>query len=263
MELGLAGRAAIVTGASRGIGRATAVALAAEGCRVLLCGRDTDALLGTLELIATGGGSAAVMTVDVGGADAADAIVEMCTATFGQLDILINNAGGGPPQKLAEMTDADWRAAFEINFFAAARLAVACANVMRTGGGGRLVHVSSIYGREPEPLFSGYGAAKAALISLSTSLSQAFAKDGVRSNCVLPGVTITEMISDNAAITAERTGTTTEDVMARLLAKQGIPAGRFGQPEEVAAAIAFLVSDQAAWISGATLEIDGGTLRSI
>ena len=202
------------------------------------------------------------MVVDVAESESAGAIVEECRRTFGRLDVLINNAGGAEPRRLEALTDADWRSAFEVNFFAAARLSIACAPVMSVAGWGRLVHVASTNGREPDPLFAPYSAAKAALINLSTSLAQAFSADGVLSNCVIPGVTLTELVEANAASTADRTGATPSEVMAKLLAKKNVPAGRFGTPGEVSAAILFLASEQASWITGASLAVDGGTLRS-
>jgi 3-oxoacyl-[acyl-carrier protein] reductase len=140
---------------------------------------------------------------------------------------------------------------------------VAAAAAMREARWGRLVHVASTSGREPDPNFAPYAAAKAALLNLSTALSRAFAADGVLSSCVVPGVTVTELVEANALATAERTGRTPVEVMERMLARQGVAAGRFGRPEEVAAAVVFLASEAAAWITGATLEIDGGTLRSV
>ena len=257
--MGLRGRAAVVTGASRGIGRAVAIALAAEGCRVLLCARDAEpleAVVGELD------GAGVAMPVDVTAPAAADAIVAACQRAFGRLDVVVNNAGGAVARPLPELTADDWQAGLELNFLSAARLSVAALPTMRTAGWGRLVHVASIGGREPDPLFAPYSAAKAALLNLSTSLSRAFAADGVLSSCVVPGVTITELVEANALASAARTGHTTDEVMARLLAKQGVAAGRFGTPEEIAAAVVFLASEAASWISGATLEVDGGTLRA-
>lgn len=260
MDLGLHDRAAIVTGASRGIGRHVALALAAEGCRVLLCARSADALSITAAEI---GEAAVAMPIDVTDPEAADAIVTEARRAFGRLDIVVNNAGGAMTKPLAELTAEDWQAGLELNFLSAARLSVAAVPVMRAAGWGRLVHVASISGREPDPLFAPYSAAKAALLNLSTSLSQAFAADGVLSSCVVPGVTITELVAANAHAAAERSDRTPDEVMARLLAKQGVAAGRFGIPEEIAAAVVFLASEQASWITGATLEVDGGTLRSV
>ena len=263
MDLGLHGRAAIVTGASRGIGRRTALALAAEGCQVLLCGRDAAALDVAAGELSAAGGTARTMVADLADPAIANAVAERCTAAFGRLDILVNNAGGGTPKPLAELTDADWRDGLEVNFLAAARLSIACAPVMSRAGWGRIVHVASTHGREPDPLFAPYAAAKAALISMSKTLSQAFSSTGVLSNCVVPGVTMTELVQANAAAAAARTGSTADDVMARLLAKQRVAADRFGQPEEIAAAIVFLASEQASWITGTTLAVDGGTLRAM
>jgi 3-oxoacyl-[acyl-carrier protein] reductase len=259
VDLGLQDRAAIVTGASRGIGREIALGLAGEGCRVLLCARDRDALAAVAAEL---DGAGLTMPVDITDPAAADAIVAECQRAFGRVDILVNNAGGAAPKGLDQLTAADWQAGLELNFLSAARLAVACVPVMRTAGWGRLVHVTSVSGREPDPLFAPYSAAKAALLNLSTSLSRAFAADGVLSSCVVPGVTITELVEANALGSAERSGTTVDDVMARMLAKHGVAAGRFGTPEEIAAAVVFLASEQAAWITGATLEVDGGTLRA-
>jgi 3-oxoacyl-[acyl-carrier protein] reductase len=263
VDLGLGGRSAIVTGASRGIGRRVALRLAAEGARVLACARDADALIALVSEIGAAGGTAVAMPVDVTDPDAAAAVAVECQRAFGRLDVLVNNAGGAQPKALDELTAADWQAGLELNFLAAARLSVACAPVMRAAGWGRLVHVASISGREPDPLFAPYSAAKAALLNLSTSLSRAFAADGVLSSCVIPGVTITELVEANALAAAERSGVTPDEVMARMLAKQGVAAGRFGTPEEVAAAVTFLASEAAGWITGATLEVDGGTLRSV
>lgn len=260
MDLGLHGRVAVVTGASRGIGRATSVALAAEGCRVLLCARDRDALDGT---VAELGDAAVALSVDVTDEGAPAQVLATCLDAFGRLDVLVNNAGTAEPRPLEHLTTRDWQAALDVHFLAPARLSVACAPVMAAAGWGRLVHVASVSGREPDPLFAPYAAAKAALLNLSTSLSQRYASEGVLSSCVVPGVTHTELVAANAAAAAERSGSTADAVMARLLAKTGVAAGRFGQPGEIAAAIVFLASEQAAWITGATLEVDGGTLRSV
>lgn len=260
VDLGLTERAAIVTGASRGIGRAVALGLAAEGCRVLLVGRDRaalEAVAGEAEAATT-----AIHGADVGDPATTDGIVSACTDAFGRLDILVNNAGGAATKPLDQLTAQDWQDGLDVNFLAAARLSVACAPVMRAAGWGRMVHVASISGREPDPLFAPYSAAKAALLNLSTSLSQAFASDGVLSTCVIPGITLTELVEANASAAAERTNRSTAEVMERMLAKHRVPAGRFGTPEEVAAAVVFLASEQASWISGATLEVDGGTLRA-
>jgi len=260
VDLGLQDRAAIVTGASRGIGRQVALALAAEGARVLLVSRDR----GALEAVeAELDGAGVTFAADVTQPASAGSIVAEAQRSFGRLDILVNNAGNAEAKALDALTPEDWQRGLELNFLAAARLSVAAVPVMREAGWGRLVHVASISGREPDPLFAPYSAAKAALLNLSTSLSRAFSSEGVLSSCVIPGVTITELVEANALATAERTGRSTEEVMERMLSKHDVATGRFGTPEEIAAAVVFLASERAAWITGATLEVDGGTLRAI
>jgi len=259
VDLGLDGRAAVVTGASRGIGREVARQLVAEGCRVLLVGRDREALAA---VHAEARDQSGPLACDVTDPASADLMVAECRRAFGRLDIVVNNAGGAEPKALVELTPDDWQRSLDVNFLAAARLSVAALPGMQAAGWGRLVHVASISGREPDPLFAPYSAAKAALLNLSTALSRAAAADGVLSSCVIPGVTVTELVRDNARATGERTGRSPDEVMARLLGKSGVAAGRFGRPEEVAAAVVFLASEAASWITGATLEVDGGTLRA-
>jgi NAD(P)-dependent dehydrogenase (short-subunit alcohol dehydrogenase family) len=259
MDLGLTGRAAIVTGASRGIGRGVAVALAREGATVLLCGRDTAALEAVAKEI---GDAARPMTVDILEPAAAAAIVTECESAFGRVDILINNAGIATVRKVPELSEEQWQEDFNNNFFSAARLAVAAANAMRDRGWGRIVHNSSIDGLAPDKLFPAYSAAKAAMINFSKTLSHQYAGAGVLSNCVVPGITLTESVREQARSTAARLNVTEEDVMQRILDKQNPDVGRFGTVDEIANTIVFLASEAASFITGAALVVDGGTLRS-
>lgn len=249
MDLGLTGRADIVTGASRGIGRAVAARLVAEGCSVLAVARTP------------GPGPGEPFAADVTDPPAAAAIVAAALERFGRLDVVVNNAGGAEPVAFDRLTDEDWHRGFELNFHASVRLAAASVPVMREAGWGRLVHVASVSGREPDPLFAPYSAAKAALLNWSTALSQAHAAEGVLSSCVVPGITRTELVAANAEATAARTGRSLDEVMAKQLARHRVAAGRFGEADEIADAVAFLASERASWITGATLEVDGGTLR--
>jgi NAD(P)-dependent dehydrogenase (short-subunit alcohol dehydrogenase family) len=260
MNLGIEGRAAIVTGASRGIGRAVAKALVREGAHVLLCGRDTENLDTAAKDI---GHDAQVMTVDVETPTAADAIVAECVRVFGRIDILVNNAGGTKPMYLSQLQAEDWQKSFEWNFFSAARLSVAAANAMKERGWGRIVHNSSIDGVEADKTLAPYSAAKAAMLNLSKSLSQEYARYGVLSNSVVPGITLTESVMENAQAAAERAESTVDEVMERMLGRMRIAIKRMAHPEEVADAIVFLASERASFITGATLAIDGGTLRGI
>ena len=161
------------------------------------------------------------------------------------------------------LRDEEWHQEFELNFFAPVRLATACLPAMCQRRWGRIVNVASTQGREPDPYFGPYGASKAALINFTKTCARSFSAEGVLSNCVIPGVTLTELVEDNAAAAAVAAGTTSEDVMQRMLARTPVSAGRFGRVEEVSAAIVFLASERASWITGASLTVDGGTLRSI
>jgi 3-oxoacyl-[acyl-carrier protein] reductase len=263
VDLGLRDRVAVVTGASRGIGRRVAEGLAAEGCDLVLCARDEGRLGDVGASVEALGRRAVVVAVDLTAPDAPGEIVGRCRSTLGRLDILVNNAGGSAPKRLDRLTDDDWRDGFDVNFLAAARLAVAAVPLMRERGWGRIVNVASTYGVEPDPLFAPYAAAKAALVNLSKSLARAFSAEGILTNCVIPGVTMTELVEANAESAAAAMGGTADEVMAKVMGKDPVAAGRFGRPEEVAAAIVFLASEQAGWITGAALAVDGGTLRSV
>ena len=264
MELGLHDRVAIVTGSSRGIGRQIALDLAREGAHLVLNARNEATLAGTAHEAEAHGVRVVKVAVDLVEADAAELVVRSAVETFGRLDILVNNAGGGgDPIRLQKLTNDDWQQGFELNFFSSVRMASVCVPFMLERGWGRIVNVASTYGVEPGPYFGPYSAAKAALLNYSKNLSRAFSAQGVLSNCVIPGVTITEAITATAESAAAAQGTTADDVMARMMQQDPVAMGRFGSPDEVAAAVVFLASDAASWITGASLAVDGGTLRSI
>ena len=254
MDTGLGNRVAIVTGGGRGIGRRVALDLVAEGCHVVACARtgsDLDELVTAAAALGTGAG-VVPLVVDVTDADAPERAVAAALDAFGRLDVLVNNAGGPTATRLDRMTRHRWQAGFDVDFFAAAQLSVAAVEPMRSAGWGRIVNIASTYGREPDPAFAAYGAAKAALINLTKSFARAFSADGVLTNCVVPGVTLTEGVAGNAAAAAERSGTSAAEVLAATMAKDPVAAGRFGEPHEVAAAVVFLASEKASWISGAS-----------
>lgn len=262
MELGLAGKIAIVTGGSQGIGRGIALALAGEGVCVCLCARRRDRLEQVAREVGALGAEAEVVAVDVTGPDAADAIVDATLARFGRIDVLVNNAGKGTPKRLTDVADEDWRASLELNFLSAVRLSLACVPHMRRSGGGRIINIASRVAREPDPFFAPYGAAKAALVNFSKSLANAFSPDGILTNCVIPGLIRTEAVEQAARESAAATGKTVEEVFQATLEKRPIPAGRTGNPDDVAGLVVFLASDHARWITGACFTVDGGIVRS-
>lgn len=260
MDAGLANRVAVVTGAGRGIGRQVARDLLAEGCHVVACARTAEDVT-SLADESSGPARVVPLSVDVSEPEADARIVATAMEAFGRLDVLINNAGGPMASRLDRMTDERWRAGFEVDFFAAARLSVAAVGPMRSAGWGRIVNVASTYGREPDPVFAAYGAAKAALINLTKSFARAFSAEGVLTNCVVPGVTITEGVTASAEAAAAKSGSTAGEVLEATMRKDPVAAGRFGEPGEVSAAICFLASERASWVSGACLAVDGSTLR--
>jgi 3-oxoacyl-[acyl-carrier protein] reductase len=262
MDLELRGRVAIVTGGSQGIGRAIALSLAAEGADVVLAARRRAPLESVAAEITALGASAHVVVADVAAPSGCSAVVAGAVDRFGRVDVLVNNAGKGSPKAMLELTDEDWRASIDLNLMSAVRLSLACVPLMRAQGWGRLVHISSRVGREPDPYFAPYAAAKAALINFSKSVANGFSKDGILSNCIVPGLIHSEAIDQAAARSAAETGLSVEEVMARTLAKRPIPAGRLGEPTDVAGLAALLCSERASWITGACFTVDGGIVRS-
>ncbi len=262
MELELTGKIALVTGASRGIGRAISLALAREGASVMLCARGQEDLGGVSKEIGELGRATGVVAADVSTVEGADAAVRASLERFSRIDVLINNAGKGAPKPILELTEEDWRASFELNFMSAVRLSLACVPHMRRQGGGRIINISSRVGREPDPYFAPYAAAKAALINFSKSIATAFSGEGILTNCIVPGLVRTEAVEEAAAASAAATGKTVEEVFQATLRKRPIPAGRLGEPEDVAGLVVFLASSHASWITGSCFTVDGGIVRS-
>ena len=259
----LAGRIALVTGASRGIGRAIALELAEAGADLVINARGSAALDAVAAEIRARGRDVEAVPADVATEAGAPLVVERAVARFGRVDVLVNNAGKGSPKRLLDLTEEDWHASFELNFMSAVRLSLACVPLMRARGGGRIVNISSRVGRQPDPYFAPYAAAKAALINFTKSLANAFSKDGVLANCVVPGLVRTEAVLEAARESAEATGKTVEEVLAETLRARPIPAGRMGEPADVAGLVVFLASPRASWITGATFTVDGGIVPTV
>ncbi|ATL65950.1 oxidoreductase [Nocardia terpenica] len=262
MDLGLSGKTALVTGASRGIGLAVAQLLHEEGVRVVGAART-----GSPELEKV---TAATVSADLSTAAGADAAVETALAELGGLDILINNVGGGDVEKLSvgsvlDVTDEQWQQIFDLNLFSAVRTSRAAlpSLIERRGA---IVNVSSINSRWPSPGTAAYSESKAALTLFGKRLSEEFGPQGVRTNTVSPGVVGTPLWRDPQRFggkVAAAQGISHDQLMAALPEQFAVATGRISEPEEVAALIAFLVSAQAANINGSDFVIDGGTLKTV
>jgi 3-oxoacyl-[acyl-carrier protein] reductase len=258
MQTALRGKVAIVTGASKGIGREIALELSREGADLVICARGPDALAAVAGEIRGAGGRVEAIVADVATVEEPLRVVALAREKFGRIDVLVNNAGKGSPKPLLELTEADWRASLDLNFMSAVRMSLAAVPIMRAQGGGRIINISSRVGRQPDPLFAPYAAAKAALINFSKSLANGFSKDGILVNCVVPGLVRTEAVDEAARASAAATGKTVEEVFAETLRRRPIPAGRMGEPADIAGIVVFLASERASWITGSTFTVDGG-----
>lgn len=260
MDLELKGQTVLVTGGSLGIGKAIALRFAREGSNLVLCARNRERLQEAQRQLEDVGVDVVTVACDVTDADSPALVLEAARERFPTLDVLINNAGTAKPLELLATTDADWRDLFELNFFSTVRFTKACLPVMIEQGGGRIVNIASTTAKLAEAAHPIYGATKAAMLSFSKTVSTSFAKDGIRCNAVLPGITYTELVEGNIAAAIEARGVTREEVIAGAMRRWPVPTGRFGEPEEVADVVAFLASPRADWITGVSLPIDGGTI---
>jgi 3-oxoacyl-[acyl-carrier protein] reductase len=269
MDLGLAGRACVVTGASRGIGRETARLLCAEGARVLLVGRDeerlAEAVAAASEAGVAHGGEAASLALDVTDADVGERLLGAATDRFGALDVLVNNAGSAQWRDLDDVPDEDWRAQYEINVMAPLRAMKAAVPGMAERGWGRIVNVCSTAGKRPSSAMPEYSVAKAAELSLSRLFADRYAKAGVLVNAICPGPTESEMWMAPGGLLDESHQLSGAESREAALAEAGAkrPIGRLAEVEEIAAAIVFLCSERASYVSGAAWSVDGGTVQVI
>jgi 3-oxoacyl-[acyl-carrier protein] reductase len=258
MDLGLNGKACVVTGASRGIGLATARALAAEGASVLLTARGAGALEAA---VASCGERASALALDVTEPDAGERLVAACVERYGAIDVLVNNAGTSAAAGLDELTDADWQAQWDLHVMASLRTMSAAAPRMAAAGGGRIVNVGSSSGKRVSLTNPAYSVTKAAQMSLSRVFADTYAGEGVLVNAVAPGPVDTELWLGEGGLAeqvAEARGSSREEVLEAQRGK--IPLGRFGTEDEVAAVIVFLCSERASDVAGAAWSVDGGSV---
>ena len=258
MDLQLAGKVALVTGSSRGLGLASAMALAGEGCRVCICARGAERLAGAAEALeqrASEPGRVLAVQADLTDPDDIAMLVQRTADTFGRLDVLVNNVGRAGGGGLLEATDDDWRNAFDDTLYPAIRASRLAVPHMQSAGGGAIIMIASIWGRESGGRMT-YNAVKAAEISLAKALAQQLAGDNIRVNSVAPG-----SISFPGGSWHRRQQEDPEGMAAFV--RDNLPFGRFGRAEEVGEVVAFLASPRASWISGASITVDGCQSRSL
>jgi 3-oxoacyl-[acyl-carrier protein] reductase len=263
MDLGIEGKAAIVTGASRGIGRATARKLLEAGARVAICARTKDALEQTRgELQADTGGEVVAVVADSSIEADIERLVAEAAARFGSVDILVNNAGTMYSGRFERLTDRGLQTQLETKLFGFLRAIRLVIPGMKTKGWGRIVNVIGGAGKEPDPYMLGSGIVNSSLLNLTKALSTELGPDNILVNAVCPGWVDTGLWRRNAGGLATELGVGSEDEARRLAARKNA-LGRFGQPEELADAIAFLCSTRASFITGISLNVDGGRLKSL
>ena len=263
MDLGLQDKVAIVMAASKGLGRACAAALAAEGARVTIGARGTQTLDATAQEIqkATGSRVLAVPT-DVTKAEDVEAIVAATVGEFGRIDILVNNAGGPPAGNFASLGDAQWQAAFELNLLSTVRLVRLVLPHMRKTGSGRIITIVSTSVKQPIDGLLLSNAIRSGVVGLAKTLSIELAPDNITVNNVCPGRILTDRLRQIYHINERVQQGVSEEAVLKEMA-QDVPMGRVGIPEELGALVAFLASQQAAYITGTTIQVDGGLVRSL
>ena len=264
MDLGLRDRACIVTGASSGIGRATAMMLAREGAGVLVVARRAEGLEAVVRECSAAGARAEPLALDVTALDAGERLVGACTQRFGRLDALVNNAGTSAVRSLEELSDEDWQSQWELNVLGPMRLMRAVAPSMAERGFGRIVNVCSSSGKRPSGTNMAYSVTKAAELSLSRAFADLYAARGVLVNAVAPGPVADELWLASGGMAdqiASARGVSREQVLAEVGSRN--PLGRFGSAEEIAAVIVFLCSELASNVAGAAWSVDGGTVPVI
>jgi 3-oxoacyl-[acyl-carrier protein] reductase len=266
MNLGLQEKVVLVTGASKGLGKAIAEAFAAEGSRVALTARNQRELEQIVQEIQQRDGQAIALAADLTNANAVNHLVAETIAHFGTVHVLVNNAGSiGRFAAFEELSDDDWANLFNVNLFSAVRITRAVLPAMRKQHWGRIINMASESGIQPDPEMPHYNTSKAAMINLTKSLSKAYAKDGILVNTISPAFIKTplveHMLADQAAIKRITVQQAEEEFLCHN--RPHIELGRAGKPEEVAAAVVFLASEAASFITGANLRVDGGSVASV
>lgn len=262
MDLGLKNRVALVTASSKGLGKAVAWGLAREGAKLVICSRNKDVLEKTADdIFLETGVSVFPLAVDLSDAEQVDWLVEETMDLFGKVDILITNAGGPPPGAFIDMKESDWMQAVQLTLMSTVRLSRAVIPGMQKQKWGRIIHLTSVSVKQPVERLLLSNVIRPSVIGLTKSLSQELAPDNILVNAVCPGYIMTDRVRELLKSKAEKEKYTIEAVTEDILTQ--IPLNRIGEPEELANLVVFLASEKSSYMTGTTIQVDGGFIKGL